>query len=140
MSALTDSADVFMFSTDPATDRLVFGTAEIGNIFGQLKSASLERKGDEELIKNNKGSLRAFLIKNPGFDLQITVYYSGAVVPPGLMTPITFPAAGVTGHISNCKIEWDEDGTRMLTCTAKQWDSLTGGTVTKWNGLTHTAV
>lgn len=138
--AFTDTADVFCHSSDPSNDRIIFGTAVLGSTFGQIKSASLKRTADEDLIRNNKGSIRAWLLKAPRFELEFKAVLSANVALPGLMEPITFPLAGVSGRIAEITPEWDEDGVRMVSITAKYWDSLAGGTATKWDGSTHTSM
>jgi hypothetical protein len=105
-------------------DQLIFGTCMLGSAFGQIKTASLKRTADRELIANCHGNLRAVLLKNPRFELVLKTVFDSTVTAPGLMEEITLPLVAVTARIMDVSVEWDENGERMLSIEASHWDAL----------------
>jgi len=130
-SLTTYDGDAIALST---SDKLVFGTCMLGDDYGEVKNATLGRTGEEDEIKGCKGQLIAWLIKNPGFELKMETRFDSDVDPPEILDEIVFPLAGVTGHVApGAEIKWDEDGVRMLSFTAKNWDGLDGAETYKFD-------
>jgi hypothetical protein len=114
-------------------DKLVLGTAMLGEDYGRVKSATLTRTGEEEELKGQIGQLIAFLVKNPGFELKMECAFDSDVVPPEIMDAITFPLAGIVGYVKpGTEVSWEEGGVRMLSFTAAGWDSLQSEDVKRW--------
>lgn len=124
-------------------DKLVLGTAMLGEAYGTVKDASLTRTGQEEELLGALAEIIAFLIKNPGFELQMQCRFDSDVEPPELLDMITFPLAGIKGYVKpGTQVNWTEGGVRMLTFTAAGWDSLQGESVARfrWNDATDALV
>lgn len=124
-------------------DNLVLGTAMLGEAYGTVKSASLTRTGAEEELLGALGELIAFLIKNPGFELQMECRFDSDVDVPEILDAITFPLAGLVGYVKpGTSVNWEEGGVRMLSFTAAAWDSLQGAGVARfrWNDSTDALV
>lgn len=111
-------------------DNIVFGTAQIGQDFGKVKSATLDRTGDTQDIMNGIGGLRAALITNPRSEFTLETLFETDVDAPGLGELIVFPLLDddlgnpVCGTILKVTPKWDENGARSLSITATNWDSL----------------
>jgi hypothetical protein len=104
---------------------IVFGTCMLGDTFGSVESASVKRGADTEEIMKCGGALLAYIMKNPFFELTLKVLFTSDVTPPELGQLIEFPLAGISGRIiPSIDIEWEKDGQRMMSITAKSWDSL----------------
>lgn len=116
-------------------DNIVFGTAMLGNDFGQIATCNLQRTGNKVEVENNAGGLRAVIIANPGFELDLEVQFSSDVEVPAMGDPIVFPLAGVQGRVmEGASIKWSAKGTRMLSFKASYWDSM--GTPVTVDGVT----
>lgn len=109
---------------------IVFGTvqvrAAIGNAFGNVISASLNRTADQELFNQENGSLLACILRNPRFEFSVRTNFSAmsGVVAPGLGETIAFPLAGVVGRIMSVSPEWGETANRQISIEATAWDSM----------------
>jgi len=99
-------------------------SVELGNAFGEAKSANVKRTADKEEFLKNAGSLRACVLKNPRFELSLETLFDDSVDAPGLGERIAFPLVGVVGRILDVEPKWDQSGARMLSITATSWDSL----------------
>lgn len=124
-------------------DKIVLGTAMLGASYGEVKNATLTRTGQEEELLGTMGELIAYLIKNPGFELQMECRFDSDVEPPEILDAITFPLAGIVGYVApGAEVTWEEGGVRMLSFTAKGWDSLQGESVARfrWDDATDALV
>lgn len=124
-------------------DKLVLGTAMLGDDYGTVRSASLTRVGQEEELTGALGELVAYLVKNPGFELQMECRFDSDVPAPEILDQVTFPLAGIKGYIApGAQINWEEGGVRVLSFTAKGWDSLQGEDVARfyWDDATDELV
>lgn len=125
-------------------ENIEFGTCKIGNDFGEVKSASVKRTADKEELGNCNGALLAAILKNPRFELSLKTLFTLDVSPPGIGERIAFPLVGVTGHILDVSVEWEESGGRMLSIEATRWDSIGGNPQAKyfdgseWTAITDT--
>jgi len=116
------------------SDAIVFGTAMIGDDYGEVKSASVKRTSDKVEIENSVGGLRALVLKKRRFELSLEVRLDSDVDPPGEMDMIVFPVAGVTGRIIDPEIKWEAGGARMMSFTATNWDEITDAHLYSWDG------
>lgn len=111
-------------------ENVIFGTAQIGDDFGVVKDATLDRTGDTEEILNGNGGLRALLINNPRSEFSLDTLFTSDVEAPGLGELIAFPLLAdtlgnpVCGTVLKATVKWTEKGARMLTISATNWDSL----------------
>ena len=124
-------------------DKLVLGTAMLGEAYGTVKDASLTRTGEEEELKGALGEIIAFMVKNPGFELKLNCRFDSDVEPPEILDQITFPLAGIKGYVKpGTEVSWEEGGVRMLSFTAAGWDALQGAGVARfrWNDGTDALV
>jgi hypothetical protein len=108
---------------------MVIGTAALGDDFGEIVSCSIDRDGTFEEIEATSGNLRAVLVKNARFDVQMDCLFDNTVTPPGLMDSIDLPFEGITGRVKKATIKWERGKERMLTITATSWDALEGATL-----------
>ena len=114
-------------------DKLVLGTAMLGDAYGTVKDGSLVRSGDEEKLNGALGEIIAYLIKNPGFTMKFTCRFDSDVEPPEILDAITFPLAGIVGYVKpGTSVDWTEGGVRMLSFEAEGWDSLQSEDVKRW--------
>jgi hypothetical protein len=104
---------------------IIFGTAMLGDEFGEILKCDLERTGKEIEIENSRQGLRAVILANPGFALDLEVTFDATVDPPGMGDPIEFPYAGVIGRVMpGAKIMWASGAQRKLSFKAAHWDSM----------------
>lgn len=108
-------------------DAIVWGTAAIGPIVGQVRSLSLKRTGDQQEILDDYGSLRAFLLTKVRSEVSLQILFDADVTAPGLGEEIGFPLVGVSGRILDVTPEWSEDGARLMSIEATHWDSMDNG-------------
>jgi hypothetical protein len=107
-----------------APEDMVFGTAMLGNVYGEVLSASIIREADvNEVIA--AGSLRAAILQNPKFQFEFEVMFRESVEAPGFAELIEFPLAGISGRVMPpISIKWAEGQHRSLAIKATSWDHL----------------
>lgn len=106
-------------------EEIIFGTASLGDDFGEILKCNLERTGKQIEIENNRNGLRALILANPGFALDMEVTFDATVEPPAMGDPIVFPYAGVIGRVlEGAKISWGSKEQRKLSFKAAHWDSM----------------
>ena len=120
------------------SDAIVFGTAMIGDDFGEVKSTGVKRTSDKVEVENAVGGLRALILKKRRFELTMEVRLDSDVTPPGEMTMITFPLANVVGRIIDPEIKWESGGVRMMSFTATHWDEIADASLYSWSGTAST--
>lgn len=104
---------------------IIFGTASLGDDFGEINKCDLERTGKTIEIENSRLGLRALIMANPGFKLSLEVTFDAGVEPPAFGDPILFPYAGVIGRVQpGAKIMWEKGSQRKLSFEAAHWDSM----------------
>jgi hypothetical protein len=116
------------------SDAIVFGTAMIGDDYGEVKSAGVKRTSDKVEIENSVGGLRALVLKKRRFELTLEVRLDSDIDPPGEMDMIVFPLAGVTGRIIDPEIKWESGSARMMSFTATHWDEIADAKLYSWDG------
>lgn len=118
---------------------IAFGTCMLGAVFGQVKSASLKRAADRDLLNNCHGNLRAAILKNARFELTMKTIFDLDVTPPGIGDTITLPyvAGGLIARIMDISIDWSEDGERELNIDASRWDSLGNASIYTYDGTAY---
>ena len=104
----------------------VFGTVELGNAWGEIDQASLQRVADEEGIEDAGGALLTMLLTNPRYELEFTALFPTTVTQPDFGDSITMPVPNdtIVGQCLGFTIEWEKKGTRKLKIRATHWDSL----------------
>jgi hypothetical protein len=127
-----------VIADDP--QNIIFGTCQVGDEFGEVKSASVKRTADKEDLANAKGSLKAAVLRNPRFELTLETLFTADVAAPGLGEQIAFPLVDVVGRILDVEVKWEDASGRMLSITATKWDSLNGETAEHFDGNTWTDV
>lgn len=105
-------------------DDVVFGCAMLGEQYGEVLSADLDRGGNEVEIESNTGGLRALIIANPSFKLDLEVEFSADVTLPGEGAEIVFPLAEVRGRVLGIKPIWKSRASRQVAIKAGYWDSM----------------
>jgi hypothetical protein len=110
---------------------IIWGTAQIGDDFGPVQSANLDRTGDTNEILNGKGGLRALLLDNIRSEFTLDVLFTDDVDAPGLgeliVLPLLVDEAGenpICATILKASVKWEAKGARMLSISATNWDSL----------------
>lgn len=122
---------------------IVFGTVMLGNVYGQVISATVVRDADIEELQA-AGSVYAVLMSNPNFQFDFKTSFRNDVTPPGFAELLNFPLAGIQGRIMPpIQIEWEEKGHRGLSIKAKSWDRFEavnqgGGNAYTFDGTTYT--
>lgn len=105
----------------------VIGTAMLGDDFGKIKSFGVKRTGDEEELSNGAGSLRAHVVKKPGVEATMDVFFDATVTAPRVYTLITLPVVGIAARVMpGVDIKYDDGKERMMTLPIKMWDALLG--------------
>lgn len=138
MSFATTFTDKALVLSD--SDAIVFGTAMIGDDYGEVKSCSVKRDSDKVEVENSVGGLRALILKKRRFELQMEARFDSDVTAPGEMDMITFPLANVVGRITAPEVKWESDGVRMLSFTASFWDEIADAALYSWSGTALTEV
>lgn len=105
-------------------DAVVWGTAAIGSLVGQVRSASAKRTADPQEILGPYGSLRSLVLSKPRFELTLQILFDADATAPGIGDAISFPLAEVAGRIVDVSPEWSEDGARLLNIEASWWDAM----------------
>ncbi|NBW10992.1 MAG: hypothetical protein EBR82_23475 [Caulobacteraceae bacterium] len=100
----------------------------LGDNFGQVESATVKRTADKESIENCAGNLKAFLLKNPRFEVNLETIYDSSVTAPELMDSITVPLVGVIARVLDVTVKWAKGKERMLSIEATSWDALASAT------------
>lgn len=116
---------------------IAFGTCMLGASFGQVKSCTLKRAHDRDLILNCKGNLRAAVLKMARLELNFKTIFDEDVEAPGLGEILTFPYAPVTGRVLAVSIDWGE-GERTLDIEATSWDANLDIPAWLWDGTAYT--
>lgn len=105
----------------------VIGTAMLGDDFGKIKSFGVKRTGDEEELSNGAGSLRAHVIKKPGVEATMDVFFDATVTAPKLYQIIMLPVIGIAARVMpGVDIKYDDGKERGMTIPIKMWDALIG--------------
>jgi hypothetical protein len=112
----------------------------LGNSFGEIKSAGVNRTANTQEITNCVGGLAAYLMNNPRFELTLQARFDADVTAPGLGELIQFPFPAVYGRVLSPSVEWSESGVRMLSIEATHWDSLADAHLYTWDGSAMTEV
>jgi hypothetical protein len=126
-------------------ENIVFGTVMLGNLYGEVISATVTREGDIEELEA-AGSILACIISNPNFQFKFETMFRLDVIPPGFADLITFPLAGIKGRVlPPIGIKWEQKGHRGLTIEAKSWDKFAdtnqgGGNASIFDGITYTPI
>jgi hypothetical protein len=108
---------------------LIYGTVQFGTTWGQVKKGTIKRTGDVDVLSNNRGGLRAALLRNPRSEVTIDVVWQISQAGPTLGGTITIPVLATQGMVVDMSGEWEENGYRGLTITATAWDTLNDATV-----------
>lgn len=117
----------------------VIGTAMLGDDFGKIKSFSVKRTGDEEELSNGAGSLRAHVIKKPGVEATMDVFFDATVTAPKLYQIIMLPIIGIAARVMpGVDIKYDDGKERGMTIPIKMWDALIGKAAYRLDTLTGT--
>jgi len=117
----------------------VIGTAMLGDDFGKIKSFGVKRTGDEEELSNGAGSLRAHVIKKPGVEATMDVFFDATVTAPKLYQIIMLPLIGIAARVMpGVDIKYDDGKERGLSIPIKMWDALIGKAAYRLDTLTGT--
>lgn len=112
-------------------DDIIIGTCMLGDDFGQILSADLERTADTREIKDCLDRLKALLMTNSGFKYTFTALFpASGTAEPEIGDLIELPYIETTGIVMpGTKIAWSAGGERAITIVAQSWDHLilTGG-------------
>lgn len=117
----------------------VIGTAMLGDDFGKIKSFGVKRTGDEEELSNGAGSLRAHVIKKPGVEATMDVFFDATVTAPKLYQIIMLPVIGIAARVMpGVDIKYDDGKERGMTIPIKMWDALIGKAAYRLDTITGT--
>ena len=119
--------------------QVVIGTAVLGDDFGKIKSFSVKRTGDEAELSNGAGGLRAHVIKKPGCEATMEVFFDATVTAPKLYEIITLPVINISARVMpGVDIKYDDGNERGMTIPIKMWDSLLNQPAYRLDTLTGT--
>ena len=113
-----------MSMTVIGNQNLIFGTCVLGDTFGTIEDANEQLLADLELIQDCCGGTDTALLKNPRYELDLTVTLDSTATPPELGASISFPTAGITGQITQRGRTWSQGGVAKMTIKAFHWKSL----------------
>jgi hypothetical protein len=117
----------------------VIGTAMLGDNFGKIKSFGVKRTGDEEELSNGAGSLRGHVIKKPGVEATMDVFFDATVKAPRVYTLIQLPVIGIAARVMpGVDIKYDDGKERTMTIPIKMWDALLNKPAFRLDTLTGT--
>ncbi len=106
-------------------EAVIFGTAALGDTYGEITSFNLTRTADLEEIENAVGGLKAAILRKPRFEMEIETIFDSTVTLPELGGAITLPLVGLVARITgDIQIGWTNTGARSLSFTASHWDSM----------------
>lgn len=143
MSFTTRYQGQIIIANNPAD--MVFGTVMLGDVFGQVISASVAREADVDEVMA-AGSLLAAILQNPKFQFSFETMFRNDIDPPTLAQLIQFPLANIQGRVMPpITIDWEEKGHRGLSIQATSWDSFAdenegGGNAYTFDGTTYTPI
>lgn len=105
---------------------IVFGTVALGDDYGEVKSCSVKRAVDQELVKKANLSLLAVILSNPRFEMTMKVIFQAddEANVPDIGDPVVIPLAGVSGQLLGWSVDWEENGHRQLSLEVTHWDSI----------------
>lgn len=132
-----------IIANDPAN--MVFGTVMLGDVFGEVISASVAREADLEEVMA-AGSLLAAILNNPKFQFTFETMFRLDIDPPGLAELLTFPFAGIKGRVMPpITVKWEDKGHRGLSIQATSWDAFAttsqgAGAASTFDGTTYTGI
>jgi hypothetical protein len=117
------------------SDEFVYGlcevqqlTPEVGTFaavsFGQARDVGLKRTADREELEKCDGDLMALLLRNPRYELTMTMMVKKTLEVAELASRIMFPLAGIYGSLLEWDLKWQSKGTKMLDIQATHWDAL----------------
>lgn len=117
---------------------VIWGTVELTalNAFGTVTSCSLTRTADTADIKGRRNETRAFLMNNPGFELDFEALFTHEIEVAEMGSIITFPFVGIQGIIMpGANIKWSNSAARMISFKCRSWDHLaSSGTLLYYDG------
>ena len=143
MSFLTRYPGQIIIAESPAN--IVFGTVMLGDVYGEVISASVVREADTSELEA-AGSILAAILSNPKFQFEFKTMFRDNVTPPSLAELITFPFAGIKGRVMPpISVEWSDNGHRMLSIKSTSWDAFAatnegGGNAYTFDGTTYTPI
>jgi hypothetical protein len=105
---------------DPQTTPVTY----IPSGFGHVRDASLKRTSDKEEIEDCKGDLRGLLLRNPRYELQMSMVTKATLTLAELASRLAFPLTATYGHVLEWNLKWQSKGLKMLDLDASRWDSL----------------
>lgn len=105
---------------DPQTDPVTYAPAGFGNV----RNAKLGRKADQEQIEDCFGDLRALLLRNPRYELQLSIVVKSSLTLCELGARLSFPIANMYGNVLDWDLAWQSKGLKMLDMNASRWDAL----------------
>lgn len=104
---------------------VIIGTAQIGQDYGCVKSASVKRSADKQELEDGAGNLRSLVLTKPGFELMLEVAFEKHVTAPAMLTQIALPLIGVQGRVMpGAEVKWENGKERGLSIPVNSWDSL----------------
>lgn len=111
-------------------DPVIWGTCMLGDDLGSVVSCRLKRTGNLQDISDQNGVLKAMLMLNPRYELELETVFDAGVPVPGLFDLIDFPYLQLSGRITEADIAWERGTERALSIRASQWDSLINAALT----------
>jgi hypothetical protein len=111
-------------------DTVIWGTCMLGDDLGTVVSCRLKRTGNLQDLSDQNGILKAMLLLNPRYELELETVFDAGVAVPGLFDVIDFPYLELSGRVTEADIAWERGTERALSIRASQWDSLINAALT----------
>ncbi len=106
-------------------ESVLFSTAQFGNSFGEITKMELSRDADTIELKGGWQQVKACILTNFSYSLNLEINMKAGVTPPGPGDQITFPLAGVKGIVKpGVKLGVATNGVQTLSLQATSFDSL----------------
>ena len=108
----------------PDDEDFLYGTCEVSQGYGIVKSAKEKETADKKLFEDCRGNTRAVLLANETIELSLEVVFDATIGKPDLGDDIAFPESGVTGQVVESEVSWEQGGEKGLSITATHWKAL----------------
>lgn len=106
-------------------ESVLFSTAQFGDSFGEITKMELSRNADTIELKGGWQQVKACILTNFSYALNLEINMKAGVTPPGPGDQITFPLAGVKGIVQpGVKLGVATNGVQTLSLQATSFDSL----------------
>jgi hypothetical protein len=103
----------------------VWGTARLGDTWGEVTKLNVVRDADLNEIKNGAGGNLAVILTNLRFEMDQEMTIKADATLPEIGQQITFEDAGVKGNITGgIRLVWATAAAKTIAFRAAHWDAI----------------